>query len=347
MTGEVNPSAVRRDVTDRPFELEVRAPSRLHFGLFAFESRSAGRSFGGAGAMVDSPGVRLGVSHSDAFVASGPCSARVVDFAQRLCESFKWREPPACRVHVLVAPRQHSGLGLGTQLGMAVATALTRWRDPDQQPVERLAPAVGRGRRSTVGVHGFQRGGLIVDSGHADGGRLGGVEAHTAFPDAWRWVLIVDRRDVGLAGQAERDAFSVAPPVPDETTERLRRLALDVMTPAAREADYGRFAAAVYEYGVTAGGCFAAVQGGSFASEAIRRRVDLARTLGHEGCGQTSWGPTVFALAPSPESASNLAQRLRQEPEVAGCDVLIARPNNSGATVLVRRRDAVLEESVL
>src|SRR3954471_24403001 len=98
----------------------VTAPSRLHFGLYGF-GQVAARQFGGLGAMVESPGLRLTASASPEFSASGPLAQRVRAFAQRWAEFYREAgmldgasgELPRAAIEVLAAPAEHSGLGLG------------------------------------------------------------------------------------------------------------------------------------------------------------------------------------------------------------------------------------------
>lgn len=313
--------------------IEVHAPSRLHFGLFSFGDPNCPHQFGGVGAMIRSPGVHLRFSDSRSFCAEGKHAERAAEMAERVAKSFDWPGPPNCLIEVVSAPRQHVGLGAGTQLGMAIAAGLMRWRGMPESPAQRLAQATGRGERSSVGAHGFAHGGLIVDSGHTLAGKLGGVEANCPIPTDWRFVLAIDTRHEGLAQYAERNAFAQLSAVPTETTQRLRGLAVDHLVPAIRQADHGRFAESLYEYGVLAGHCFAAVQGGPFASDAIARRVELIRSLGYAGCGQSSWGPTVFTVTPDEASAEELVNELRRVDVMQSCELLISEPANRGAII--------------
>jgi len=108
-------------------------------------------------------------------------------------------------------------------------------------------------------------------------------------------------------------------------------LAEDSILPAADNADFEIFSEAIYDYGRLAGNCFAMVQGGTYASPAIGQLVDQLRKLGIHGVGQSSWGPTVFALAASETQAAMFAQRVRGLSE--SINVAVAAPDNQGALV--------------
>ena len=104
------------------------------------------------------------------------------------------------------------------------------------------------------------------------------------------------------------------------------------MTPAVELGDFDEFAAAVFEFNRTAGEPFAADQGGPYAGPVVTEAVDLLRSLGAVGVGQSSWGPTVFAFAPDPLEADSLARRARDAmPDESAVDV--AEPDNLGGVV--------------
>ncbi len=316
----------------RSFELV--APSRLHFGMLSFGS-SGVRQFGGLGAMVDAPGLRLRLTPSQRLECRGPLAERVSDVAQRV--TALWPQTAAqtpCLIEVLSCPAQHTGLGVGTQLSLAVAKALAAWYELEDQPIERLAQQAGRGLRSAVGLHGFDQGGLLLEAGQRESGSLGVLLSRVALPETWRFVLIRPEGNSGLAGEAERLAFEQLPPVPQETTDRLCRLAVLELIPAAVEQDFDVFSESLFEFGRIAGSCFAAQQHGAFATEQHERIVKMLHDWGVAGVGQSSWGPTLFALVNGDQAAGELQSRLRGEHPLGPLRICLAAPNNVGARVL-------------
>ena len=105
------------------YEARVAAPSRLHFGLLSLGS-SQGRRYGALGAMIDRPGLRLTLQGADHFEVRGPLADRAAEFARRLFQALGHPGDPPCRIQIESAPPEHVGLGTGTQLGLAVASAL-------------------------------------------------------------------------------------------------------------------------------------------------------------------------------------------------------------------------------
>lgn len=309
----------------------VRAPSRLHFGMFSF-GQSYRPQFGGVGVTVDSPGVELSITAATQFSVTGDRSERVAAFVEKVVHAWGMTAAPSCRIAVR-SPQDHTGLGVGTQLGLATAAGLRAFVGLPSMSVERLAESVGRGGRSAVGMYGFERGGLIVEEGqrpdHASGSRL--VD-RLPIPEAWRFVLLRPRGAIGLAGERESGAFSQLPPVQDAVTDELWRITNAELLPAARAGDCSAFGEAVYRFGRLAGECFAAAQGGPFASARIADLVDRLRIHGVAGVGQSSWGPTLFAITATEEDATELVGWL-QNGVADNCEVWIAGPNNKGAVI--------------
>jgi beta-ribofuranosylaminobenzene 5'-phosphate synthase len=339
-----------RGMTDKPLSspthvvsvrrVEVVAPCRLHFGLLAF-GRSSGRQFGGAGVMVDGPAIRLDVTAAERLETAGCLAARAREFAGCWAEYVGLpsgaAEALACRIEVQSAAPEHSGLGVGTQLALSIATALTAWFDrPPLSPTE-LALSVGRGRRSAIGTYGFTSGGLIVERGRLPDEPISPLECRLPVPDAWRFVLIQPRANAGLSGVAEQTAFDQLPPVPEAVTAALLDELRLRMLPAVRNADFAQFSESVYQYGRLAGLCFAAVQGGPYNGPRLAGIVDLIRRLGVAGVGQSSWGPTLFALLPDEGQAREFRTRLAAALDVQlgerDVELSLASPNNCGASI--------------
>jgi len=316
-----------------PRSIQVSAPSRLHFGLLRF-AQTGGRSFGGMGMMVHRPRVVLEASPANQWSVQGPESQRTLAWAQHAWALFQPTAVRALRVRVHQCPASHSGLGTGTQLALAIATAVRATCNLSALPVERLAGAMGRGQRSAVGSYGFRAGGLILETGLEAEGGLGKLQQRVAIPVGWKIVLITPPAEQGCHGQREADAFTRLEAIPRATTQRLLELATGKIIPAAKRNDPATFGQAVYQYGLLAGECFRSVQGGPFASEATARRVDRLRHLGIHGVGQSSWGPTLFALVHHDSPAALIAE-LASMPEFSGCNFLATTADNRGAVMTV------------
>jgi beta-RFAP synthase len=163
--------------------------------------------------------------------------------------------------------------------------------------------------------------------------------ARQPFPHEWRVLLVSDHARQGLHGAEERRALASLAPFPQALAAHLCHLVLMRILPGAAEHHFAPFAEGLTDMQQTIGEYFASAQGGVFASpdvERVLRAVAAERTA---GIGQTSWGPTGFAILPSaPDADSALAtarEAARAMPHIE-CTVVAAR--NSGA--VIRNTDA-------
>ncbi len=319
--------------------VHVAAPSRLHFGLWSLgSSRHAPREeppqrqYGGVGAMIDRPGLKLFIAPADALAASGPLAERALTFARRWAE-FHGCDPPLCQIRVEAGAPEHVGLGTGTQLALAIAAGLSAWSGLPGQTPQELALSVGRGLRSAVGTYGFVMGGLIVEQGKLPGEPISPLDCRIDLPADWRFVLVRPMHAAGLSGEEEAAAMDQLPGVPAAVTAALIAEAGERMVPAAATADFPAFAASVYRYGCLSGQCFAARQGGPYNGPVLTALVEAIRSLGYEGVGQSSWGPTLFVVAPSDEAARSLIVQLRERDRSWRLKMQISKPCNDGAQI--------------
>jgi len=311
----------------------VSTPSRLHFGLLRFE-QAAGPSYGGLGMVIAEPRWTIALEPSDQWAADGVGFQRGLEFARRVLEKIDVpRKPAALRLRITSAIPAHRGFGGGTQLALAVAAGIRALVGLPRATAAELAALAGRGQRSAVGAHGFVHGGLIWETGRRPGEPLGRLAARVGVAKPWRVVLINTREAAGLSGKPEVEAFCALPPVPPATTQRLKRLAEEQILPAAERASLDDFGEAVYEYGRLSGECFAPVQGGPYASPTIADCIRAIRQLGVAGAGQSSWGPTVFAVTENLRQADWLVESLRGRSPAAEYKFQITVPDNSGATI--------------
>ena len=360
----------RTGPSQSPNAVEVRTPARLHLGMLSF-GNARSRSFGGVGVMVDRPGVHLRLRRATRLEARGLHAERALAFGQA-CQRAWNLNGAGCSMEVLAAPPGHAGLGSGTQLALAVAAGMRYLFGPstdaeagpamphpseaelvpsehdwlfDVRDAMDLARAVGRGRRSCVGVYGFSRGGLIVESGRKMAADAAPEEdatrdfspmvARVRLPSAWRCVVIVGREAVGLHGDAERAAFGRLPPMPAEISGELARIALLDMLPAAVEGKFIEFSLAVRNYGLLAGKPFEAESSKLPYAKATADLIELLAELGAPGCAQSSWGPAVMACCESLDRAGSLVDRLESLGLGRHHDMVITKFDTQGGVLRV------------
>lgn len=315
--------------------VKIKTGARLHFGPLAAAGSSGGR-FGGLGMMVASPGYALAAQPGDCDRCEGideAACARVLEFIRRIRESCG--ALPSIRVTLSASIPSHAGLGSGTQLALAVARAASELNGETNVDSSTLARRVGRGQRSAIGLHGFDRGGFLVDGGRVGSEQLGTLVSRIEFPAPWRLILVTTSQGKGLCGVEELKAFASQPPMPSALTSELCRIALMEWMPALIEADFNRASNAMYEFGLGVGQFFSPVQGGVFADPQIGELADEVRRRGFAGVAQTSWGPTSCILCDSESSARHLVKELSSDARWSGCLFAITEPLNRGATVEV------------
>jgi beta-ribofuranosylaminobenzene 5'-phosphate synthase len=336
------------------------------------EPSSGSPNYGGVGLMIDSPGFVLLASENDLGQSNRrvwlrewePCEFQVgsnlprrravdsdpfadppaeawQDLAHRAVEVIlryrahsREKPPPCCQIDLRSAMLPHRGLGAGTQLGMAVGKALSLLSGEVDIQATTLSQRVGRGARSAIGIHGFERGGFLMDAGKRHADEIGRLEARVDVPENWRFVLIhPPDAHTGLSGHAESAALSRLPPMSDAMTERLRGLALAQMLPALAAGDCDRFGDAAFEFGRLVGEYFRPIQGGTYSTPRAAELVDWIRQQGFRGIAQTSWGPTLAVCCADQASAQSLCDKLQADPRWRGCATHIAAALNSGARI--------------
>ncbi len=315
---------------EHPGAVRVVAPARLHLGFLDLNG-GLGRMFGSIGLAVDVPRTELVLKRSRTFNGEGPDHARAVAMLHRIVDAYYL--DGAYEVNVTSAIPPHAGLGSGTQLALAAGAALMALEGIDYSP-SRLGEIVDRGARSAIGMAAFEQGGFIVDGGRGALDRAPPILIRVDFPTAWRALLVLDAHTAGVHGEAETKAFATLPPMPEDLAAKLCRLVLMQLVPGLAEADMQAFGDALTEIQRIVGGHFAAAQGGSpWASSAVGRVVEALRRNGAYGIGQSSWGPTGFAFAPSQEIAARLYDSSIGLARAEGLEIVIAEGRNRGASV--------------
>lgn len=311
--------------------VRVQTPSRLHFGLIA-PGPGPGRRFGGAGLMIEQPGITLTIEPADTVTVTGKPAYRqrvlqCIDNIRRRCERHVVRPLHVC---VESAPPEHVGLGTGTQLALGVALGVTQAYGMAVEDVSHLANLVGRFPRSGIGMHGFFNGGFIVDAGKQNASEVASLEGRHPFPENWRIVLIRPETGSGVSGDRESEAFARL--ARDERAEEeRRRLLREVVVPALTAEDFDAFAEALHRFNRLAGDAFASVQ--AYANPAVAHIITQLRSQGIKGVGQSSWGPTFFALARDEGEADGMVRAIARRFPTA--QVSVTKANNLGVRTTV------------
>ena len=325
-------------------QLAVRlcAPGRLHLG-FLDPAGSLGRRFGSLGLVIDGFETEIELSASSVDRVSA-CSVdaraeveRSAGYLSTLQRRTGLREPLHLKL-VRVLPA-HSGFGSGTQLALAIGRAFAQWHHLDVSTPE-LAQWLARGLRSGIGIAGFDQGGLLLDGGPGADGSPAPVLSRIALPAAWRVAVVQDGAHQGLSGANERQAIASLAPLPQAVAADICHQVLMRVLPSAASAEFAPFAAGITRIQQALGDHFAPAQGGgAFTSAAVGRLIGWMGSA-EPLCarGQSSWGPTGFAIFPSQARAQAVLDAARAANILdAAVTVRIVSGRNSGATVIDQR----------
>jgi len=106
------------------------------------------------------------------------------------------------------------------------------------------------------------------------------------------------------------------------------------LLPGAAGAEFAPFAAGVTRVQHLLGHHFAPAQGGAFTSAAVGRVIDWIEVHSCAGVGQSSWGPTGFAIVASLDEA----RRAIASAQAAGVvdpalELRVTSPRNRGGSI--------------
>ena len=312
----------------------VSVGARLHLGFLDLNG-GLGRRFGSLGLAIEEPQTVVELSRDLRDSANGPQAERAGQHLARLASHLGLPAGHRLVIHEAVSP--HAGLGSGTQLALAVAAALRRLHRLALD-VEGDALLLDRSARSGLSTGFFQEGGVMLDGGRGAADLPAPVIARLPFPEDWRVLLILDPSRQGMHGAEEIAAFQALPPFPAETAGHLCRLAVMRALPAVVEGDIASFGRAVTEIQAHVGDYFGAAQGGRYASPDVAAALDRLAKHGVEGYGQSSWGPTGFALAASHAQARQWQDLLSPLAAQSGLELRIVKGRNGGAVISERMR---------
>lgn len=284
-----------------PSRVEIGA--RLHFGFLNL-ALSRRRLYGGIGLALDEPKTTVIAARADEVVCHYDAAGSYVgDVVDRL-------DLPGAHVTIETAIPHHVGLGSGTRLALGILLAIADAYDrtPD---IRAHAPALGRGGRSGVGVATVEEGGFVVDAGHPTSmftperpaygeWEVPPVAVRRDIPDDWRFVLVIPEASSGRSGGDEDAAMrsavkSADPSVADVIAEEL----VDTVLPGLATGDVTTFGQGVMAIDRANGEWYADLQGGVYRPPAAQLVDHLQSVEPAVGIGQSSWGPTVWAVTDS------------------------------------------------
>lgn len=293
----------------------------------------AGRCFGSLGLGIEDLSVRLTARAHETIVVNGPSAGRAAEFAGSLLSHYGIKG--GVHLDIEEAIPEHAGLGSGTQMALAVGTAVARLYELPATAAS-IATILERGTRSGIGIGSFMHGGFIVDAGRGEATRLPPVVSRLHFPESWRLVLVFDPDRQGVSGPPERAAFEQLGPMAKDIADHISWLILMQVLPAIAESDCNSFGDGISRIQGYIGDYFASAQGGGrFYSPTVAGVMETLRAAGAAGVGQSSWGPTGFAVFPSETHAHKALRYVRESGRLTEtAHVRLCRARNRPADVI-------------
>jgi len=311
--------------------VSVVTTARLHMGFFDLNG-GLGRSFGSIGVSLDRPLTELSAWCGDGFSAVGPSAKRAVKVAEKQATALKLQG--GMHMRLAQAIPEHAGLGSGTQMSLAVGLAMNKLYHLGLV-MEDVALLTERGARSGIGLGTFAAGGVVIDGGRGAQTLIPPVIARADFPEAWRILLIFDHAESGVHGAEEIEAFRSLPEFPADSAAMLCRRVLMQALPALAEHDLETFGAAIRELQERTGDYFAPAQSGRYASPRVSAVLKCLSDESVACFGQSSWGPTGFAIFANEAEAKDFQQKLEaQFSHQATLEFMLCKGRNEGALLM-------------
>jgi beta-ribofuranosylaminobenzene 5'-phosphate synthase len=253
-----------------------------------------------------------------------PHEKDIAEFLEALRES--WQAPPV-RLLVEQALPEHTGFGSKTTTLLAIGKAYALLVGRTASTAE-LARVGGRAGTSGASVNLIDRGGFLVDGGHANppdfdedprkylvpsryagSGRKPPVLINLEFPP-WP-ILLFTGVGTKLSGQPELEWFHRTMPIPLEEARRTAHEILMHLAPAIAEQDYPAFCRAlnVITYETHYKREQVAVQ-----SEEMKALIERARAESSlDAVGMSVTGPACFAFTTQPHEAVAWLESMRSD----------------------------------
>lgn len=333
MNVSAHPFTINSAIDQQVIAVNVQASARLHMGFFDMHG-GLGRRFGSIGLSLQAPQLHIAVKRAQHWQAEGDDSQRALQIAQTLLANTRQDvEVQAAHIQIKQAIPAHAGLGSGTQLALAIGMALNRLFSLHLS-LAQIAQLTQRATRSGIGLGTFAQGGLIVDGGRATETLVPPVISRMSFPD-WPILLISQPDFLGVHGTQETHAFQTLPPFSEATSQALCREVLMRAMPAIQEKNLSQFGLAIQRLQAACGDYFAPAQGGHrYASPQIREALAMMQQQGVVCFGQSSWGPTAFAILPDMQTALKLQALGQQQFAADGLQWHITQADNHAAKMI-------------
>ena len=240
--------------------MEIETSARLHLSLIDLNGLE-GRLDGGIGITLDKPSLKMECKHTnhDTIVKFNEnisipnydlYESKILEATMKMKEHFNIEKNYTFKINEMYPI--HHGLGLGTQLALSTAKLISSLNNIDLSGYE-LANIIQRGGTSGIGVHSFDKGGLIIDGGHKKSIKNDFLPSSASkvapppllarydFPKDWNIVLVTPNISQGASGNEEINIFQSYSPININEVEKICYLTLMKLMPSIVEEDIESF----------------------------------------------------------------------------------------------------------
>jgi len=313
----------------------IQTPSRIHITLIDLNA-SLGRIDGSIGLALENPRIKLKAEISNGSAVKIQAGKELKERAEEICGKLltkleaKYKKiDRGIDIEILESYPLHTGLGSGTQLSLALASAISKLNRINLSAGE-LAVLTGRGGTSGIGVAAFEKGGFILDAGHSTKEKKEFLpsSASTAFPPSiiarhdfpdWKITLVLPQGKI-THGKREVNIFKKHCPINIEEIRRLSHLILMKTLPSVLEKDIFAFGESINEIQNTG---FKKIEL-SLQSREVKNLLRLCQRCSY-GAGLSSFGPAIYCIG---------AEEEKLKTELGGMVKIIStKANNKGAVI--------------
>lgn len=323
--------------------IEIKSPARLHFGQLDLNGE-IGRIYGGSGVGIKEPYCKMKFKKSDNIIVKGEKSKEIKktldQFISFLREKSLLNENKGVIVEVEKALPFHCGLGSGTQIALTLAEGINKLYKLDLDKFKIAELADRKHSRSAVGFGAFYYGGFIADGGRIieekeNDNYLPPILFKEKIPEDWCFIIIIPSiNKEKMSGKKEIKTFKELKKMDITTSaENCHHLLLG-MLPALKEKDIKRFSYHLNKIEDNVADYFSEIQSGRYTSDYGEEIISFLEDNNILGRGQSSWGPTLYALLENKKRAKKIKNDILNKFKTKIDKIFITEAANEGAEII-------------
>ena len=322
--------------------IEIKSPARLHFGQLDLNG-DIGRIYGGSGVGIKEPYCKMKFKKSDKIIVKGKKSQEIKKTLEKLIDVLIGKSLLNNNMGVIVEVENilpfHSGLGSGTQIGLTLAEGINNLYNLGLDKFK-IAELVDRKHsRSAIGFGAFYYGGFITDGGRItkekeNDNYLPPILFQEKIPVDWCFIIILPSLDKEkIAGEKEIKTFKKLEKMDIDICAKNSHHLLLGMLPALKEKDIKKFSTHLNIIEDNAADYFSEIQSGRYTSKYSQEILTFLEEHGVLGRGQSSWGPSLYALIENKERAKKIKEKILTKFTKIINKIYITSAENGGAKI--------------